>query len=359
MGVDQKKPRIAIAMSYHNNLYDTVQALTSRMHVTFLSPRPISHHIYLLNDISITSGIEGFFSLLKHMPRDTNIVLLKHLHRPRNFTPFIVALLRRAKVIIMVQRVPDSPLLIRAVVLTALSFFLRLTRTRVFSVTKEGRDALAPYFSQIEYIPACIDTTRFPVAKHTHTANEHTLRILCIAKYQPRKNLSYLLKAFKGLTQQYTTPSLHLTIVGGVVDPAEFKKTQQHVSQLELDKSVTLQKMVPAADMPNIIAKSNLFILPASHEQLGYAVLEAMAAGLPVLVSSDTGAASYVEHGKNGYLFAPKSVDEIERTISAFIINSTSIDWDKVASFGQQSRTIAQSKHSPKGFIQQFETLLR
>lgn len=354
-----KKPHIAIAMSYHNNLYDTVRALSTRMQVTFLSPRPISHHIYLLNDLSIQSGIEGISDLLRHIPKSTNYVLIKHLHRPRNFTPFLVALLRRARVIIMIQRAPALSPALTAITMRILSFIFLFTRTQVFAVTKEGWEMTRLYFPQSQYIPACIDTKRFNARERQSKDTSKTLRLLCIAKYQPRKNIAYLLKALRTLTQTYPDLTFQLEVIGGVVDPAEYERTKQLVETLGLTSLVTLRKMIPAVAMPEHIAKADLFILPASREQLGYAALEAMASGLPVLISSDTGAASYVEHEKSGYIFEPRSVNEIVSAITSFITPSNTINWAKIRTFGKRSLSIVEAEHSPDHFIQRFQTLLR
>ncbi|MEX1112059.1 MAG: glycosyltransferase family 4 protein [Candidatus Andersenbacteria bacterium] len=352
----EKKPKIIIAMSYHNNLFDSIRALMTYAQVRVVSPRPIAHQIYLLGGIDIISGIEGFRGLLRHVSPTTDYVLIKHLHRPRNITPYLVGLIRGARIIIMVQRTPTLPRLLHAAIMRLFATFLRVTRARVFSVTEEGWKSIGHYFPEAQYIPACIDASRFTASQKS--GSSQTLRLICIAKYQQRKNLFYLINAFNALVQHYPGLTFHLTIVGGVVEQAEYDHTKTLVESFKLEKQITLTRNVAAREIPQYLTRADVFILPASQEQLGYSVLEAMASGLPVLVSSDTGATSYVEHNRNGYVFAPRSEEEIVNAVASLISSPTTIDWDRIRSLGKHSLTLVRKNHSPDVFLSRFKSLL-
>ena len=61
---------------------------------------------------------------------------------------------------------------------------------------------------------------------------------------------------------------------------------------------------VAPADIPALMAQSELFVLPSVYEPHGIVVAEAMAVGTPVIASRDCGAArDLVRNGKTGWLF--------------------------------------------------------
>lgn len=57
-------------------------------------------------------------------------------------------------------------------------------------------------------------------------------------------------------------------------------------------------------DVPNILAASDIFVLPSLWERLSLAVVEAWMAGLPVVVSQVDGLAEIVREGENGFFSA-------------------------------------------------------
>jgi glycosyltransferase involved in cell wall biosynthesis len=76
------------------------------------------------------------------------------------------------------------------------------------------------------------------------------------------------------------------------------------VAELGLD-NVQLTGPVPPARVPDLYAGADLLLLPSYSEPWGAVVNEALAAGVPVMVSDRAGAASLVEHGRNGFIISP------------------------------------------------------
>ena len=55
-------------------------------------------------------------------------------------------------------------------------------------------------------------------------------------------------------------------------------------------------------DMPSFYGCADVFVLPSYYEPLGNACLEAMACGLPVIATRETGASELILHGKSGFI---------------------------------------------------------
>lgn len=124
--------------------------------------------------------------------------------------------------------------------------------------------------------PNGVDTSRFyPGAKHSSPDLPEKF-ILFVGSPQPRKNIQTLLKAWHGIKNGF--PGVWLVIAGGA--GTVFGNTNhpgtEHVMQLGY---------VNENDLPGIYARAALSVLPSFDEGFGLPALEAMACGVPVVVS--------------------------------------------------------------------------
>jgi len=76
---------------------------------------------------------------------------------------------------------------------------------------------------------------------------------------------------------------------------------------------------VPANEVGNVIARSDVLILPARHDGWGVVLNEAASAGKAIIASSATGAAHHlVVPGMNGFRFTAGRVDELAETMQRY-----------------------------------------
>lgn len=87
------------------------------------------------------------------------------------------------------------------------------------------------------------------------------------------------------------------------------RKLKCSINELGLDKNVFL--LGYQMDMASFYRCADVFILPSYREGLSVALMEAMAAGLPILCSQIRGNTDLVRNGTNGYLFNPDSAEEV------------------------------------------------
>lgn len=129
-----------------------------------------------------------------------------------------------------------------------------------------------------------------------------------VALFRPRKGLEYLLKAMESLKNKGYT--FRLRAIGDFMSEDYRREITQLVQQLgiaELIDWVGFKK-----DVTRELKKLDFFVLPSTGgEGLPIAILEAMAAGLPVITTEIAGSKEVIRNGLDGYLCQPESVESL------------------------------------------------
>ena len=126
--------------------------------------------------------------------------------------------------------------------------------------------------------------------------------ILHVGRLIEQKNHLGLLSVFQQILQQVPTAKLLLVGKGQLEQMIE-----KSINQRGLSHAVRL--LGARDDVPSLMSKCDIFLLPSIHEGLGVVVLEANASGLPVIGSRVTGLTEAVRDGETGIL---KEVGDIE-----------------------------------------------
>ena len=130
----------------------------------------------------------------------------------------------------------------------------------------------------------------------------------------PLKGLDYLLKALSDLAEVYS--DISLSIIG------EQKKgghTERLIKKLNLEKRVNFFSNLTQEDLRKTYCEAELAIIPSLYEGFGFAAIEAMACGVP-LISSSGGALPEVIKD-TGIIIPPKNVKEIYNSVD-FLLSS-------------------------------------
>jgi glycosyltransferase involved in cell wall biosynthesis len=139
---------------------------------------------------------------------------------------------------------------------------------------------------------------------HPVRKDDDVFRVIYVGQITFRKGIQYLLEAFAKLN----LPGAELLLVGGV-DPrfrpilARYAGSFVHVPPLAL------------VDLIGQYGRSSIFAMPSLADSFGLVVLEAMACGLPALISQNTGAADLVSQGKHGFIVPIRDVRAIQDAI--------------------------------------------
>ena len=130
--------------------------------------------------------------------------------------------------------------------------------------------------------------------------DDDTLRIVYVGRVEMTKGIALLLDAFDRLPIQNAV----LRIVGGWSTRRVRRRLQSRVTQ---HPRITVQ---PGDPLP-VLQKADVFVHPSYEDGFGYAPMEALACGVPVVVTEDTGMKEYVREGVNGFVVPTGSVDAI------------------------------------------------
>lgn len=126
---------------------------------------------------------------------------------------------------------------------------------------------------------------------------------LTLGAMDPRKNLLGVIAAFS----KAALPDYVLKVVG--IETAALPSMTEHVKRLGLEDRVTLQTMVPDEELVALYQNATAFLYLSYFEGFGLPVLEAMAAGAPVIASNRSSIPEVV--GDGGLLVNPERSEEI------------------------------------------------
>ena len=121
-----------------------------------------------------------------------------------------------------------------------------------------------------------------------------------VALFRPRKGLEVLLEALAGIRN--LGHDVRLTAVGPFETTAYQTQILKRVTQAGLDQAIRWRGF--QSDVPRELVGCDLFVLPSLFgEGLPMVVLEAMAAGVPVVASRISGIPEAIRDGQDGLLF--------------------------------------------------------
>ncbi len=127
--------------------------------------------------------------------------------------------------------------------------------------------------------------------------------LLAVGRIDAVKNQSWLIEQMPKLIRQH--PTLLLVLAGAATDQGYAEALVRRISLLGLERNVLLTGGLPPCDprLIGLLQEARTVVLPSTSETFGLVILEAWAAGTPVISSRTFGAESLIEHGETGLLF--------------------------------------------------------
>ena len=176
---------------------------------------------------------------------------------------------------------------------------------------------------EVGIIPNGIDLSEFP--ETAVISGQKDLHVISTGRLIPRKGYSLLLEALKDLQ------AVRVSLIG---DGPEKMTLKAQADELSID--LTLHGAVEHNQIPSLLTTADLFILPSYNEGMSNAALEAMAAGLPLLLTDVGGSAELITD--NGWII-PKGESKPIREI----MQHCQANPEALANMGVASRAKAES----------------
>lgn len=176
------------------------------------------------------------------------------------------------------------------------------------------REQLRPPADKLVVIPNGVDVHRFQSHGDRRTTRESlnlpdAARVLIVlAKLHAQKGHRHLLDSLDSLLPR--VPDLHVLIVG---DGPDRRALEERVATMGATSRIHL--LGSRSDVPQLLAASDIFVLPSLWEGLPMALLEAMATGLAVVATDVSGSREVVIDGESGLLVPPGDARALEAAI--------------------------------------------
>ena len=159
-------------------------------------------------------------------------------------------------------------------------------------------------------------------AKDNYDVNDK-IKILSVGRLIERKGFTYLIEALRDIK------NVSLTLVGDGPLLEELK----HQSR---DLDVTFLGNVEHAKLADVYRNSDVFVLPSLNEGMSNTVLEAMACGLPLILTDVGGSLELIKD--NGFIVPKQNSEVIQAKIKEFLANK-----ELIRTMGMNSRKLAEN----------------
>jgi len=127
--------------------------------------------------------------------------------------------------------------------------------------------------------------------------------LLCVGRIDPVKNQGWLLEQAGPLFKKH--PEAMLVFAGGCTDEAYGGALQRQIEESGFQDRILMVGNLPPGNsrLIGLFQVARVVVLPSISETFGLVILEAWAAGTPVIASRTSGACALIQHGENGWLF--------------------------------------------------------
>ncbi len=183
------------------------------------------------------------------------------------------------------------------------------------AVSEPARQFVSRYFpGDYHVVPNGIDLARFRDRPPLPAYRDGKLNLLFVGRLEHRKGLGYLLRAYSKLRRE--RDDVRLIVVGD----GPYRRWYSRWVQRNEIPDIAMVGYVDAAEKPRYYATADIFCAPnTGDESFGMVLLEAMAAGKPIVASDIAGFRQVIHSGSEGLLVPRKSRHQLVAAIKLLL----------------------------------------
>jgi len=167
-----------------------------------------------------------------------------------------------------------------------------------------------------------------------------------VARLAPIKGYDDYVRAAAQVHQ--AMPNTRFVAVGDALSEAYQQSISELIARLGMERDISLLGF--RHDVADIMGALDLLVLPSHYEPFGRVLVEAMAAGKPVIGTNVGGIPEIIENGTNGLLVAPGSPDALAGAIIKILQNP-----DMARRMGAAGRELAKARFGPERYVAQIQ----
>lgn len=206
--------------------------------------------------------------------------------------------------------------------------------------------------SRVSLIPGSgVDLTRFRPALRARRGNVRSF--LMFGRLLPKKGFYLFLEAAKLLKQRYGERVVFWIL--GASDPERAESIELLAQIMEAHARGYVRYLQSTDDPLPFIQEADTIVLPSTYnEGVPRSLLEALACGKPVVTTDWKGCRETIEHGSNGFLVQPDSLDSLVAALDALV----RCEDQELDQFGRRSRELAEERFDERRVIDAYHRVL-
>lgn len=187
-------------------------------------------------------------------------------------------------------------------------------RIAVSEAARQMNEKVFP--AHYEIIPNGIDLPHFANATPLEELSDGKVNIVFVGRMEKRKGLKYLVEAYSHL--KWAFPDIRLIVVGPGRVPLRLKS---YIARNKV-QDVIFTGGVPYDVLPRYYHSADIFCAPnTGKESFGIVLIEAMAAGKPIVATDIEGFRCVIQHGEQGLLVPPRDSRSLADAITVLLRN--------------------------------------
>lgn len=294
---------------------------------------------------------------LRKVIRDERIdIIHTHNQGPLLYTYLATRMMRNGPKIVHTEHInmvkefsySRKHMLYNSLLYRSLDGFINIAR----HLTDSYRDAFTSPHTKIQTIHNCVDLAEYDFSPTSDLRAELDLKqgtplIGCISALRRQKDHDTLLKAMEKVKRDVPETVLVLAGDGELRD-----ELLEQVRQLDLSWNVKFLGF--RSDIANLLAQFDIFVLASLYEGLPLCILEAMAAGKPVVATDADGTNELIVNGETGLLVPLRDPGKFADAILSLLQ-----DADMAADIGSKAKMFVEKQHNFNTMIHEYKSFYR